>query len=55
MPLFDEDEVFPMVPHFNPLLVRQGSTSRRKRKRMGRARSSKAVIDSDNEDPLSGA
>uniref|UniRef100_M1DM57 Putative plant transposon protein domain-containing protein n=1 Tax=Solanum tuberosum TaxID=4113 RepID=M1DM57_SOLTU len=55
VPLFDADEVLPMGPPIHPLLVRQGSTSRSKRGRTGRASSSKAAVDSDNEDPLSGA
>uniref|UniRef100_M1DUV9 Uncharacterized protein n=1 Tax=Solanum tuberosum TaxID=4113 RepID=M1DUV9_SOLTU len=55
VPLFDADEVLPTDPPFYPLLVRQGSTSRSKRRRTGRASSSKTDVDSDDEDPLSGA
>uniref|UniRef100_M1DNB9 Uncharacterized protein n=1 Tax=Solanum tuberosum TaxID=4113 RepID=M1DNB9_SOLTU len=43
VPLFDTDEVLPMHPPLHPILVRVGSTSRSKRRRMGRANSSKAV------------
>ncbi|KAH0685782.1 hypothetical protein KY290_017318 [Solanum tuberosum] len=37
---------FLWIPPFHPLLVRQGSTSRSKRRRTGRASSSKATVDS---------
>uniref|UniRef100_M1DK41 Putative plant transposon protein domain-containing protein n=1 Tax=Solanum tuberosum TaxID=4113 RepID=M1DK41_SOLTU len=55
VPLFDADEVLLMEPPFHPLLVIQGSTSRSKKRRTGRASSSKAAMDSNDEDPLSGA
>uniref|UniRef100_M1DAE6 Putative plant transposon protein domain-containing protein n=1 Tax=Solanum tuberosum TaxID=4113 RepID=M1DAE6_SOLTU len=55
LPLFDVDEVLPMDPPLHPLLVRTCSTSRSKRRRTGRDSSSKTAMDSNDEDPLSGA
>uniref|UniRef100_M1DMC5 Uncharacterized protein n=1 Tax=Solanum tuberosum TaxID=4113 RepID=M1DMC5_SOLTU len=55
VPLFDADEVLPMDPLFHPRLVRSGSTSRRKRRRTGKASSSKAAVDLEEKDLLSGA
>ncbi|KAH0685721.1 hypothetical protein KY290_017249 [Solanum tuberosum] len=52
---FDADEVLSMDPPLHPLLVRTGSTSRGKRRRTGSASSSKAVLNSDDDDPLSDA
>jgi len=46
---------FLLIPPLHPLLVRAGTTSKSKRRRMGRASSSKAAVDSDEEAPLSGA
>uniref|UniRef100_M1DYZ1 Putative plant transposon protein domain-containing protein n=1 Tax=Solanum tuberosum TaxID=4113 RepID=M1DYZ1_SOLTU len=55
VPLFDADEVLPMDPPLRLLLVRTSSTSSRKKRRIGRARSSRVAMDLDDEDLLSGA
>uniref|UniRef100_M1DIY9 Uncharacterized protein n=1 Tax=Solanum tuberosum TaxID=4113 RepID=M1DIY9_SOLTU len=55
VPLLDTDEVLPMNPLFHPLLIRSGSTFKSKRRRTGRANSSKAAVDSDDKAPLLGA
>uniref|UniRef100_M1DXF8 Uncharacterized protein n=1 Tax=Solanum tuberosum TaxID=4113 RepID=M1DXF8_SOLTU len=55
VPLFNVDEVISIDPPLHPLLVRSGSTSRGKRRRISKASSSKAAVDLDDEDPLSGA
>uniref|UniRef100_M1DN20 Putative plant transposon protein domain-containing protein n=1 Tax=Solanum tuberosum TaxID=4113 RepID=M1DN20_SOLTU len=55
VPLLDTNELLPTDPPLHRLLIRSGSTSRSKRRRTGRASSSKAVVDSNDEAPLSGA
>ncbi|KAH0699044.1 hypothetical protein KY284_013259 [Solanum tuberosum] len=55
VPLLDTDEVLPMDPPFHHLFIRSGSTSRSKKMRTGRASSSKAAMDLDDEAQLSGA
>ncbi|KAH0661343.1 hypothetical protein KY284_026274 [Solanum tuberosum] len=49
VPLLDTDEVLPMDPPFNPLLVRSGSTSKSKMRRMDRASSSEAAAEANDE------
>jgi len=49
VPLLDTDEVLPMDPAFHPLLVRQGSMFRSKRRRTDRSSSSQAAAGSDEE------
>uniref|UniRef100_M1D924 Putative plant transposon protein domain-containing protein n=1 Tax=Solanum tuberosum TaxID=4113 RepID=M1D924_SOLTU len=55
VPLFDVADVLSMDTPLHPLLVRTGYTSRSKRRRTGRASSSKVAVISDDDDPLSGA
>uniref|UniRef100_M1DAA0 Uncharacterized protein n=1 Tax=Solanum tuberosum TaxID=4113 RepID=M1DAA0_SOLTU len=55
VPLLDADEVLPMDPPFHHLMVRQGSTSRSKNRRTGRARSSQETTEADDEGGDDGA
>uniref|UniRef100_M1D9D1 Uncharacterized protein n=1 Tax=Solanum tuberosum TaxID=4113 RepID=M1D9D1_SOLTU len=47
--LLDTDEVLPMDPHFHPLLIRQASTSRSKRRKLDMVSSSQAAVEADDE------
>uniref|UniRef100_M1E197 Uncharacterized protein n=1 Tax=Solanum tuberosum TaxID=4113 RepID=M1E197_SOLTU len=51
VPLLDTDEVLPMdvPPPLHPILVRQGSTSRSKRRRTDRANNSQVATESEDE------
>uniref|UniRef100_M1DDS7 Uncharacterized protein n=1 Tax=Solanum tuberosum TaxID=4113 RepID=M1DDS7_SOLTU len=50
VPLLDTDEVLPMDPHFHPLLVRKGSTSRSKQRRTNQASSNQAAVEADDDE-----